>query len=190
MRTVSIRSLLILPLVVGLYACSQWQADNPASPSSASVGQSGAQAGASTPLTAVVRFGRPDTGSPFPPVPQHDQSAHAKDSLTPTNVVIDAGGFVKFEVPPNVHQIAIYDKGKEPSAVNRGILTAGPDGCPGAPLINDPVMRLAFQTNSCFQPWSYTHEFLNAGKYLVICTFLPHFDAGMYGYVTVRGRND
>ena len=130
MRTLSIRSLLILPLVVGLYACSQWQADNPASPSSASVGQSGAEAGASTPLTAVVRFGRPDTGSPFGPVPEHDRSGHAKDSLTPTNVVIDAGGFVKFEVPPNVHQLAIYDKGKEPSAVNTGIQTARPGRVP------------------------------------------------------------
>lgn len=190
MRTLSIRSLLILPFVVGLYACSQWQADNPASPSSASVGQDGAQAGHSSLLTAVMKFGRPDTGSPFPPVPEHDRSAHAKDRLTPRNVVIDAGGSVTFEVPPNVHQIAIYDKGKEPSSVNTGILTPGPAGCPGVPLINDPVMRLAFQTHSCFQPWSYTHEFPNAGKYLVICTFLPHFNVGMYGYVTVRGRND
>ncbi len=87
-----------------------------------------------------------------------------------------------FEVPPNVHQIAIYDKGKEPSAVNIGH-PDGParTGCPGVPLINDPVMRLAFQTHSCFQPWSYTHEFRTAGKYLVICTFLPHFNVGMYG---------
>ena len=190
MRTLSIRSLLILPLVVGLYACAQWQAANPASPSVASVGQDGVQAGKSTPLTAVVRFGRPDTGSPFPPVPQHDQSAHAKDSLTPSNVVIDAGGFVRFEVPPNVHQLAIYDKGKEPGAVNIGLQTDGPIGCPPVPLINDPVMRLAFETGPCFQPWSYTHEFPSAGKYLVICTFLPHFQVGMYGYVTVRGRNE
>ena len=189
MRTLSVRSLVILPLVVGLYACAQWQAGNPSSPSGASVGQNGAQAGKSTPSTAVVRFGRPDTGSPFPPVPEHDRSGHAKDSLTPYNVVIDAGGSVTFEVPPNVHQIAIYDNGKEPSAVNAGILTPGPAGCPPVPLINDPVMRLAFQTGPCFQPWSYTHPFPSAGKYLVICTFLPHFEVGMYGYVTVRGRD-
>ena len=69
MRTMSFRSLLILPLVVGLYACAQWQAGNPSSPSVASLSQDGAQVGKSTRLTAVVRFGRPDTGSPFPPVP-------------------------------------------------------------------------------------------------------------------------
>ena len=28
--------------------------------------------------------------------------------------------------------------------------------------------------------------FKTPGKYLVICTFLPHFNAAMYGWVTVR----
>ena len=32
-----------------------------------------------------------------------------------------------------------------------------------------------------------THTFAQAGKYLVICDFLPHFVEGkMYGYVAVR----
>ena len=190
MRNLPLRSLLVLPLVVGLYACAQWQSGNPSSPSGAAVGPNVAQAGKSTPSTAVVRFGRPDTGSPFPPQAQHDQSAHAKDNLTPRNVVIDAGGSVTFEVPPNVHQMAIYDNGKTAGDVNTGVLTAAPAGCPPVPLINDPIMRLAFKTGPCFQPWTYTHEFPTAGKFLVICSFLPHFDVGMYGYVTVRGRND
>ena len=190
MRTFSIRSFLILPLALGLYACTQWQAGNPSSPSVASLGQNGAQAGNSTPSTAVVRFGRPDTGSPFPPVPRHDHSANAKDNLTPRDVVIDAGGSVRFEVPPDVHQIAIYDDGKQPEDVNTSVTTGGPVGCPPVPLINDAVMRLAFQTGSCFQPWSYTHPFPSAGRYLVICTFRPHFLDDMYGWVTVRGRND
>jgi plastocyanin len=189
MRLLQIRWFLVIPLVVGLYACSQSQESNPSSPSVASLSQNGAQAGKSTPLTAVVRFGRPDTGSPFPPPSGHDQSGHAKDNLTPRTVVIDAGGSVTFEVPPDVHQIAIYDNGKEPGAVNTSAVTAGPAGCPPVPLINDAVMRLVFKTGSCFQPWSYTHPFPNAGKYLVICTFRPHFQNGMYGWVTVRNRD-
>jgi plastocyanin len=191
MRMVQVRWILILPLVAGLYACSQLQDTNPSSPSVASFSQNGAQAGKSTPLTAVVKFGKPNTGSPFPPPSGHDQSGHARDSLTPGTVVIDATGSVRFELPPDVHQIAIYDNGKGPGDVNTNALLVAPNlpsGCPPVPLINDSVMRLAFQTHACFQPWSYTHTFPTAGKYLVICTFLPHFQVGMYGWVTVRNR--
>jgi plastocyanin len=31
-----------------------------------------------------------------------------------------------------------------------------------------------------------TFTFKTAGRFLVICTFLPHFQTGMYGWVTVR----
>jgi plastocyanin len=95
---------------------------------------------------------------------------------------------VTFEVPPNVHQLAIYDDGKRISDVNTSLLAPSPAGCPPVPLVNDPVMRLAYQTGPCFQPWSYTHTFSKPGKYLVICTFLPHFEVGMTGWVTVRNR--
>ena len=30
--------------------------------------------------------------------------------------------------------------------------------------------------------------FKTAGGFLVICTYLPHFQAGMYGWVEVRDR--
>jgi plastocyanin len=33
---------------------------------------------------------------------------------------------------------------------------------------------------------SYT--FTEPGRYLVICTFFPHFNVGMYGWVVVRAR--
>jgi plastocyanin len=33
-----------------------------------------------------------------------------------------------------------------------------------------------------------TWTFTTPGRYLVICTFLPHFETGMYGWVTVRDR--
>lgn len=191
MKTVRKEWLLLLPMAVGVYACSEWQAATPSSPSSTSAinDSTGVTAAkAATPASATIIFGRPDTGSPFPPQDAHDQSGHAADNLTPRNVVIDAGGTVTFEVPANVHQIAIYDPGKEPGDVNVGIQTAAPAPCPPVPLINDPVMRMTIQTRPCFQPWTYTQTFDTPGKYLVICTFLPHFQNGMYGWVTVRDR--
>jgi plastocyanin len=120
----------------------------------------------------------------------HDQSAHAKDDLTPRTVIIEAGGSVTFEVPPNVHQLAIYNPGKEAEDVNIGMQIAAPAPCPPVPLIDDPVLRKTVQTRPCFQPWTHTETFSAPGKYLVICTFVPHFQVGMYGWVIVRERRD
>src|SRR5688572_11754743 len=150
MNTVRKGWLLLLPMAVGAYACSEWQGRSPSSPSvSTALGDSSGAAAvkSATPLSAVVQFGRPDTGSPFPPAEQHDQSAHAKDNLTPRNVVIDVDGSVTFEMPANVHQLAIYLPGKEPDDVDVGSTIAAPAPCPAfIPLINDPVMRLTQQT--------------------------------------------
>jgi plastocyanin len=185
------RVMLVLPLALGLYACTQWQAGGPSAPSTATGVADGSIAASegATPLSAVIQFGRPDAGSPFPPPLEHDQSVHAKDDLTPRTVVIDAGGTVTFEVPANVHQLAIYHPGKEPGDVNTGLVTAAPAPCPPVPLINDPVMRKTMESRPCFQAWSHTEMFSTPGKYLVICTFVPHFEVGMYGWVIVRGRD-
>jgi plastocyanin len=183
--------LLLVPVAIGAYACAEWQGGSPSSPSASTAltdSSDAVAAKAATPLSAVIRFGRPDTGSPFPPPDQHDQSGHARDNLTPRDVVIDVGGSVTFEVPADVHQLAIYLPGKEPGDVNLGATVAAPAPCPPVPLINDPVMRLTQQTRQCFQPWTYTQTFSSPGRYLVICTFIPHFEVGMYGWVTVRNR--
>jgi plastocyanin len=193
MRSQPARWILMLPLVIGLYACSQWPGGNPAAPSSASAlvqGQGGGQTSAATPLSAVVAFGRNELGTDFFPPGSHDQSLHADDSLFPRTVVIDAGGTVRFEVPPNVHQIAIYNPGKDVKDVNVNLQTTAPAPCPPFPIIDDPVLRRTLQIRPCFQPWVHTETFENAGKHLVICAFLPHFEVGMYGWVIVRGRNE
>jgi hypothetical protein len=64
-----------------------------ASPSNRSAGP---VATASSASTATMQFGQPNVGSDYPPVPPHDQSAHAKDNLVPRTVVIDKGGKVTF----------------------------------------------------------------------------------------------
>ena len=172
--------LCALPLMAGVYACSEWQGAGPTAP--AVVSSTAEQPGANP----VVTFGRPETGSPFPPPEEHDQSGHAKDNLNPRTVVIDVGQRVTFQAPPNVHQIAIYFPGKDPKDVNTTITKPAPAGCPGVPLIDDPVLRLTAQERPCGVAWTYTQQFNAPGRYLVICRFLLHFEVGMYGWVEVR----
>jgi plastocyanin len=66
-----------------------------------------------------------------------------------------------------------------------------PANCPAfAPLlIDDDTNRVASYTHACGGPWSQEHIFTEAGKYLVICAFLPHFEVQMYGWVIVRDRD-
>jgi plastocyanin len=143
-----------------------------------------------------MQFGKVNTGSPFAGPSDHDQSEHGVDDLVPRSVVIDRGGTVTFNVPPGVHQIAIYKPGKGPEDVNTSIVTtlAQFAGCVGAPVfnaplvINDAVNREAVRTVPCGQAATRTYTFNTPGKYLVICAFLPHFEIGMYGWVTVRDR--
>lgn len=68
-------------------------------------------------------------------------------------------------------------------------LTSGGRGCPPVPLINDSQNRVAVVgTQMCSGGASTPFTFKTAGGFLVICTYLPHFQAGMYGWVEVRDR--
>jgi plastocyanin len=139
------------------------------------------------PLTAVVRFGDPNTGSPFPPASGHDGSVHAKDKLVPRTVVIAAGGTVTFEVAP-VHRVAVYDDGKQPSDISLANLLPAPIlGIPNF-QIDDPADRLALQSPANFvAPRVFQHTFPEPGRYLVICITTPHFVNGdMWGWVIVK----
>jgi plastocyanin len=139
-------------------------------------------------LSATIQFGKPNVGSPFPPVPPHDQSAHAKDDMVPRTVVIDKGGTVTINTF-GVHEVAIYDDGTEPEDIDTTDLVFMPAGCPNAPLLmNDDTNRLALYAQPCGGPRQVVHQFPDPGKYLVICAFLPHFEVQMYGWVIVRDR--
>jgi plastocyanin len=179
---------------IGLYACTQWESSSPSAPTASttvsSTGERDGRTQGATPSSAVVRFGRNDVGTDFFPPGSHDQSLHADDTLFPRTVVIDAGGWVRFDAPPNIHQIAIYNPGKNVKDVNVSLTTASHASCPPLPLIDDPVLRRggALTARECFLPWSHTETFDDPGRYLVICTVLPHFQVGMYGWVIVRGR--
>ena len=139
-------------------------------------------------LSATVEFGQPNVGSPFPPNPAHDQSAHAKDNMVPRTVVIDKGGTVTFNTF-GVHEVAIYAPGTEPGDIDATDLIMMPAGCPAfAPLlIDDDTNRIALYSQPCGPGLrTVSHTFDEPGRYLVICAFLPHFEVQMWGWVIVR----
>jgi plastocyanin len=88
-----------------------------------------------------------------------------------------------------VHQVAIYDDGTSAKNIDQSILKPGCAAVP-VPLIDDPNGRIAVLSDQVCGGGSHSpsYQFDTPGRYLVICTFLPHFQAGMYGWVTVRGR--
>lgn len=140
---------------------------------------------------ATMRFGLVDVGSGFPPPSGHDRSGHANDTAVPGTVVIDAGGTVTFEVV-NPHQVSIYAPGIRPEDIDTSIRAAMPAGCPnpgGNGMLTDPDGLVASWADPCNQPRQpITYQFDEPGRYLVICSFNPHFQIGMYGWVIVRDR--
>jgi len=176
-----------LSLIVISLACSQGgsSSSNPTAPAA------GAASSASSALTATIEFGRDQLGSPFPPPSGHDASGHSRDSLFPAEVVIDKGGTVTFKMGiSGVHEVAIYKPGTQPGDINTHLMDPASPTCPPVPTINDPNNRVAIVSDQLCEGGSPapTWTFTTPGRYLVICTFLPHFEVGMYGWVTVRDR--
>lgn len=143
------------------------------------------------PTSATIVFGRETVGSPFPPPDGHDASTHAKDSMVPRTVVIAQGGSVTFEIGP-FHRAAIYDSGTLPGDIDISATVdlVAPFPIPGF-VIDDPTNRLAVAwadptvLNVTETDWTYV--FNTPGRYLVICTTVPHFvDNDMYGWVIVK----
>jgi hypothetical protein len=149
---------------------------------------------AAPPLEARVKFGN---NHAMRNPSEHGQHFHAFDKISPRTVTIGAGGTVTFDFAP-FHQGAIYGPNVEPSDIdlspenlddlNITIPGEGPIFIPDF-LIADPDNRLALSDlvtpNLLPYEWSYT--FTEAGRYLVLCTILPHFvEAKMYAYVIVK----
>lgn len=186
MRAASITTLLAGLCVVA--ACTQ----SPSRPSSLGpeVSDTALDVKGGPPLAATVEFGRPDTGSPFPPPSGHDQSSHAKDNLNPRTTVIARGGTVTFDLSgPGraVHQVAVFPDGTDPDDVDLTTLAPPVMGCPPVPLIADPDGEVLAPQPCAGGTTSPSHTFTEPGRYLVICTFLPHFaEFQMYGWVIVK----
>ncbi len=143
---------------------------------------------------AAVRFGLNEHGSPFPPQVGHDHSSQAKDVLVPRTVVISRGGTVSYTVDA-VHQVAVYQAGTEPESITvDGSTLESVDLGFGIVLpqfrINDSNGRLALSPPQALVEQTWTTPpgtFDGPGRYLVICTSVPHFVLNtMYGWVIVK----
>lgn len=150
---------------------------------------------ADPPLNATVQFGLNQEGAPFLehfPPPGTD-AHHAIDSIVPRTVVIAAGGSVTFDIA-RFHQVAIYEPGTTPEDIDTSVLTDLNVACPPffVPdlVIADALGRVALgPAQACgSQVWTTpAGTFDDPGKYLVICTTLPHFaENDMYGWVIVK----
>jgi plastocyanin len=140
----------------------------------------------------LIRFGANEHGSPFDPAEGHDRSSQAKDVLIPRTVVIPVGGQVEFEIDP-FHRVNIYKAGTSPDDIDVSKLidfSSGPVFIPKF-VIDDPNNRIVQGPAFNFaieQTWTTpVGTFNTPGRYLVMCSFLPHFAANdMYGWVIVQ----
>jgi hypothetical protein len=184
------RRLFVVVAVATLTSCDR--AEAPVSPLHPGSATHAASAPNGLPLLAHVQFGIDEHGSPFPPPDEHDASGHARDHIYPREVVIARGGSVAFHID-QVHQVAVYRPGTEPSDIRVDASTLedvdlGPFTIPDF-RINDPVNRIVLgPPQKLFdQDWTTpAGTFAQAGRYLVICTTVPHFVASkMWAWVRV-----
>jgi plastocyanin len=112
-------------------------------------------------------------------------------ALTPVIATIEAGGTVNFIIA-GFHVVTVYDHGTLPDDIDISLLEPGRV----PPIINDPNNRIYRGLDPVLlgpttggQDRVEAVQFENPGLYLVICSVLPHFEDGMFGFVRVV-RND
>ena len=143
---------------------------------------------ATPPDSATVQFGREDVGCNKPGGHPCD---HAGNRMVPGAVVIAAGGTVHFDMT-SFHRIAIYEPGIGPKDIDVDMTVDLTSPIPFPDIvIDDPTGRVTVSSPdpSVLFPFSTTFEptFTEPGRYLIICTTLPHFvDDNMYGWVIVK----
>ena len=137
---------------------------------------------------ATVSFGAWKTSPPVDRFPNKSDTRNDNvHVIVPEVAKIKAGGTVNFIIA-GFHQVIVYGDGTQPSDINTGI-TVFPTNFPvnPPPLIADPNRRVYRGPDPSLLPADRVEvvHFNEPGTYLVICGVLPHFNAGMYGYVRV-----
>ena len=136
---------------------------------------------------ATVSFGAWKTS---PPVDRYPNVSNTmRDNvhvMIPEVAKIKAGGTVNFIIA-GFHQVVVYGDGTRPEDINTGITVPTTNPPPQVPLIADPNRRVYRGPDPSLLPADRVEvvHFAEPGTYLVICGVLPHFNAGMYGYVRV-----
>ena len=147
----------------------------------------------SSPLSsATVSFGGWMTNVPMDRFPNKANTQFPRlqnhHRLTPEIAKIKAGGTVNFIIG-GFHVVTVYDDGTEEEDINTSLTQLPANG--GPPIINDPNRRIYRGLDPSLLPPTTAQDrvevvhFDRPGRFLVICSVLPHFQEGMYGYVRV-----
>jgi hypothetical protein len=136
---------------------------------------------------ATVSFGQWHTSPPLDRFPNLNPITANVHKLIPFDTKIKAGGTVDFIIG-GFHLLTIYSPGTNFEDISTNILTPLPGAPPGfPPAVDDPLNRVYRGLNPFGLPQDRVEavNFANPGRHLVVCTFLPHFQDRMFGYVTV-----
>jgi hypothetical protein len=166
---------------------------------------------AAPPTTATMVFGkelgqRPPTQRnppctpgipPGPPAcfpPDHDNSANAADDIVPRTAVITAGAssVVSFIRAVGNHGVAVYAPGTDVRALQADPGVAGSgffdvDNATFDRVYEGPLEGNAWPVGPTGAQTTPAGTFTAPGRYLVVCTFKPHFrDTNMYAWINVH----
>ena len=156
--------------------------------------------------TATVSFGAWSTDPAVDRLLVPNPGARNTHDLIPSEVKIEAGGTVNFIIA-GFHQVVVYDNGTRPEDINAASSLAAPLNA----LIDDPNGRIYQGLSPAGVPANFfapgvpaaaipappqdrveVVNFLNPGRYLVICGVRNHFkdpvtgEFVMFGYVSVH----
>src|SRR5262245_39228253 len=150
---------------------------------------------------AVVAFGQwipfdrlnnpPGPGTPpNPPGGPNDRTKN-HHVLTPFEVTIKPGGAVSFIIS-GFHLPTIYGPGTQFDDVDKTKLIPAGGGFPA--LVDDPTDRIFGGIDPRSIPTQQDRienvTISEPGRYLVVCTVLPHFNDRMHGFINVRGEDE
>jgi len=138
---------------------------------------------------ATVSFGQWKTNPPLDRFATPNPITGNVHKLIPSDTKIKAGGTINFIIS-GFHLVTVYGPGTvfddlNPANPMLGTLPGAPPNFP--PIVDDPTNRIFRGLNPLTVPQDRVENvnFATPGRYLVVCTFLPHFQDRMFGYVTV-----
>jgi hypothetical protein len=136
---------------------------------------------------ATVSFGQWNTSPPLDRFPNNSPITGNVHKLIPFETKIKAGGTINFIIS-GFHLVTVYGPGTEFEDIN-GSLTAAIPGAPAGfpPVVNDPANRVYRGLSPFGLPQDRIEavNFAEPGRYLAVCTFVPHFIDRMFGYIRV-----
>jgi len=140
------------------------------------------------PLANVeVSFGQWHTSPSLDRFPNNSPITANVHKLIPFEAKIKAGGTVNFIIG-GFHLVTVYGPGTEFDDISTAVLTPIPGAPPGfPPVVDDPKDRIYRGLSPFGLPQDRVEavNFAVPGRYLAVCTFLPHFQDRMHGFITV-----